>query len=120
MDAVGSDCQRDVGAGVDQESSSQFSVLSSQFGHDFDCFSGQGFQVAGGEIFFAELDVVDAGDGGFTDFFEEAATTGGFVAGEGGAVGDVVEEAAISHQLSAIRNDPMNPCSLDVVDRFPY
>ena len=68
-----------------------------------DGFAGQGFQVAGGEIFFAELDVVDAGAGGFGDFFQEAATAGGFVAGECGAVGDVVEEAAagISSQSNA-------------------
>ncbi len=59
-------------------------------------------ELARQEIFFAELDVVDAGAGGFGDFFEEAATAGGFVSGEGGAVGDVVEEAAFRHQLSAI------------------
>jgi hypothetical protein len=62
-------------------------------GDDFDCFSGEQFQVAGGKIFFAELDVVDTGAGGFSDFFEEAPTTGGFVSGECGAVGDVVKEA---------------------------
>jgi hypothetical protein len=99
MDAVGFDCQGYVGAGVDQESSSQFSVLSFRLGHDTDGFSREAFQIAYGKISFAELDVVDAGAGGFGDFFEEAATAGGFVSGERRAVGDVVEKAAFGHQL---------------------
>ena len=102
MNAGGSGGEGYVGAGVDEERSSQFSVLSSQSKDDADCFAGQRFQVAGGEIFFAELDVVDAGAGGFGDFVEETSAAGVFIAGEGGAVGDVVEEAAFSHQLSAI------------------
>ena len=106
MDAVGADRQGYVGSGIDQESSSQFSVLSFQLGNDFDGFVGQRFQIAGGEISFAELDVVDAGAGGFGDFFEEAATAGGFVSREGCAVGDVVEKAAFSHQLMI--GAPMN------------
>ncbi len=51
-----------------------------------------------GQIFFAELDVVDSGAGGFGDFLEETATARGFVCGEGGAVGDAVEKAAFSHR----------------------
>ena len=75
-------------------------MVSGQFLRFADCayrLSCQRFQVASGEIFFAELDVVDAGAGGFGDFFEEAATAGGFVGCEGGAVGDVVEKAAGWH-----------------------
>ena len=94
MDAVGLDRQCDIGAGVDQESGSQFSVLSFQLCDDADGFSGQQFQIARGKIFFAELDVVDAGAGGFADFFQKTATARRFVPGEGGAVGDVVEKAA--------------------------
>jgi hypothetical protein len=45
------------------------------------------------------LDVVDSGAGGFLDFFQEEATAGEFVSGEGDAVGDVVEKAA-RHQLA--------------------
>ena len=60
-------------------------------------FLGQRFQFARGKIFFAELDVVDAGAGGFADFFQEAATARGFIAGECGAVGDVVEKAGRRH-----------------------
>ena len=94
MDAVGLDGEGDIRAGVDQESSSQVAVLSSQLGDDADGFSGERFQVARGQIFFAELDVVDTGACGFGNFFEEAAMAGGFVSGEGCAVGDVVEKAA--------------------------
>jgi len=39
---------------------------------------------------------------GFGDFFEETVAAHGFIAGEGGAVGDVVEEQAFSHQFSAL------------------
>jgi hypothetical protein len=99
VDAIGSDCQRNIGAGVDEQGGFQFSVLSSQFGHDSCCFSGQGLQIASGKIFFAELDVVDAGAGGFLDFFQEAATAGEFVSGERGAVGDVIEKAALGHRV---------------------
>ena len=42
----------------------------------------QGFQGSDGEIFFAELDVVDTGSGGFGDFVEEEAAAGCFVSGE--------------------------------------
>ena len=61
---------------------------------------GQRFQIAGGEIFFAELDVVDALACGFGDFLQEAEAAGGFVAGEGGSVGDVVEEHGVNFHLS--------------------
>ncbi|MGB6811261.1 MAG: hypothetical protein WBE23_00095 [Candidatus Sulfotelmatobacter sp.] len=45
-------------------------VLSSQPKKNADCFASQRFQVVGGEIFFAELDVVDTLTGGFCDFVE--------------------------------------------------
>jgi hypothetical protein len=53
------------------------------------------------EIFFSELDVIDVGAGGFGYFVEEVAAAGWFVAGEGRAVGDVVEEHAFSYQSRA-------------------
>ncbi len=99
MNAVGGGGQGDVGAGVDEESSSQFPVLSSQFEDDAHGFTGQRFQFAGREVFFAELDVVDTVTCGFGDFVEETLAAGGLVAGEGATVGNVVEQAAISHQL---------------------
>jgi hypothetical protein len=36
VDSIGSDCQRNVGTGIDEKSSSQFSVLSSQLRDDGD------------------------------------------------------------------------------------
>jgi len=97
MDAVGSGGERDVSAGVDQEGSFQVSVLSSELSKEIEGFPGQGFQFSRRQVFLAELDVIDSGAASFPDFVEETATAGGFVFGEGGAVGDVVEEAAFSH-----------------------
>ena len=100
MDAVGSDCQRDVCSRVDKKCSSQFPVLSSQFCDCGDGFACKGFQFAGWKILFAELDVVHSGADGFTYFFQETASSGGFVCGERGTVGDVVKKQAVSLQLS--------------------
>ena len=100
VNAAGGGGQGDVSAGVDQENSVQFSVLGSQFENDAHGFASQRFEFAGGEIFFAELDVVDAVACGFGDFVEKAEAAGVLVAGESGTVGDVVEEQALSFQLS--------------------
>ena len=64
MDAIGSRCDGDIGAGVDEESGCSFILL----GNDLHGIAGEGFEVASGEIFFAELDVVNAFTGGFGDF----------------------------------------------------
>ena len=98
MNAGGFYGQGYVGAGVDEQSSCQLPVASCQFLavddlYRFDC---QRFEVAGGKISFAELDVVDAGAGGFRNFVEEVAAARAFIAGEGGAVSDVVEEQVVS------------------------
>jgi hypothetical protein len=62
VDAVGLDREGDVGAGIYEESSGPCPVVSgSRFSDCLNGFASQGFQVAGGEIFFAELDVVHAG-----------------------------------------------------------
>jgi len=92
MNSVGPGGERDVGAGVDQESSFQAAVLRSQLFDGGHGFSGQGFQIASGKIFFAKLNVVHARADGFAYFFQEQAATRGFVRGERGAIGDVVEE----------------------------
>ena len=101
MDAVGSGGEGDVGAGVDEEGGFQFAVLSSQFADDGHRFAGQAFEVAGGEIFFTELDVVDVVGCGFGDFVQEEALAGEFAAGEGPAISDVVE-ATFGHSLSVV------------------
>jgi hypothetical protein len=105
VDALGSDSQGDVGAGVDEESGSQGPGARGQstcFANCANGFAGQLFQLSCREIFFAELDVIHASAGGFGDLFEQAATAGEFVAEEGAAVGDVVEKAAGRHQLSQV------------------
>ena len=76
-------------------------VLSSQVRDDSSGFSGQRLQVPAGEIFFANLDVVNAGSGGFRDFFQEAVLARKLIPWERGAVGNVVKEAAGRHQLSS-------------------
>ena len=72
MNASGAAGQSDVGTGVDQQCSSQFWVLSSQFLGLSDLLRGQATPVRGWQIFFAKLDVVDALTGRFRDFVEKA------------------------------------------------
>ena len=99
MNAVGSRGQRDVRARVDEEASSQFSVLSSQWSAVVAPRQGvpcQHFQLPGAQIFFAELDVVDARTGGFGDFGEQGAAAGAFVAAKLASVGDVIEQTAVA------------------------
>jgi hypothetical protein len=57
---IGSARESNVGAGVYQNTSIQFAVLGSQL----DDFSRQEFEVVGGEVFFAQLDVIHAAAGG--------------------------------------------------------
>jgi hypothetical protein len=100
-----------VSAGIDEQVSGQLPVVSGPSAclpNDGYSLAGERFQIAGGEIFFAELDVVDSGAGGFSDFIEETATAGRFVGCECGAVGDVVKNTAFSHQVSAISDAPIN------------
>ena len=96
MYSISSDGECNIGARIDEESSSQFPVLSFQIGKEGDGLTGEGFQFATGEIFFAQLDVVDPSANSLFDFLEESTSARGFVGGEGGAVGDVVEKAAVS------------------------
>jgi hypothetical protein len=103
MDSVGLNSKCNISAGVDKQSRSSFSVLSSQlrtFADDAHRFAGQGFQFARAEIFFPKLNVVDTGSGGFSDFLQQAATAGSFAPGECPSVRDVVEKAGVGHQLA--------------------
>src|SRR5258708_35225785 len=108
MNAVDSGGKRDVGAGVDEETSSEtssrFSVLSSQWNaiaHGGQGLPCQYFQFSRAQIFFAELDVVDSGSRCFSDLVEQGAAAGSFVAAKLALVGDVTEQTAVRHQLSA-------------------
>src|SRR5260370_26476349 len=71
------------------------------FAHDRDHLPRQSFQLPRTQIFFAELDVVDAGTRGFGDFGEQRLPAGAFVAAKLAAVGNVIEQTAVSHRFSA-------------------
>ena len=106
MHSVDSAGERYVSAGVDEESRGQLPGARGQFAgfsYGLDRLAGQRFQFSRWEAFFAELDVVDSGAGGFGDFLEETVTAGRFVCGQCCAVGDVVQETVFSHQLWRIR-----------------
>jgi hypothetical protein len=85
MDAIGVHGQRNVGAGVNEQASSEFSivpqipVLSLQ--RCVIAYGGKGvsrhrFQFSGAQISFAKLDVVEAGPRGFGNLGEQVAATG--------------------------------------------
>jgi len=69
MYALGSDRQGNIGSGVNQQSSSYIPVRSSRsfIFQDANCLSCQFLEFPCRQIFFTELDVVDAGSGGFRD-----------------------------------------------------
>src|SRR5260370_36199875 len=69
--------------------------------HDRHQLARQSFQLPRAEIFFAELDVGDAGARGFGHFGEQRLPAGAFVAPKLAAVGNVIEQAAVSHRFSA-------------------
>ena len=89
MDSVGSRGDGDVGARIDEEFSSQFSVLSSQFGY---CLAGKRFQIACPQVFLSQLDEIDASVGSFRDLVQQLTASCRLLARELGAIGDVVEE----------------------------
>lgn len=88
MHTVGSAGEGNVCAGVYQNTSIQFVVLCFQL----DDFVGQGFEVVGGEVFFAQLDVVHAAASRLGDGCEQLRAAEIFVTRELRTVGDVVEE----------------------------
>src|SRR3984893_13697089 len=108
MNAVGSCGKRDVRARINQEAR-RWRMLAHEAGH-FPC---QSFQFSRAQISFAELYIVDAGTRGFGDFGEQGATAGSFVARKLTSVGDVIEEAAVRHQLSAYYETLLKLCGAD-------
>jgi len=99
MNSFGSNCESDVGAGVNEKSSSELWLLFPQSVEDRDCVAGKTFEIARAQIFFAKLDVIDAGSSRFGDFVEQTLAPGRLISGESRAVRDVVEKAADNHQL---------------------
>ncbi len=100
VDAIGLDRQRDVGAGIDEESRRRFAFAT--FPDRAYRFAGERFEFARRKIFFAKLDVVDSSAGRFTDFSQEAATARRLIAGKRGALGDVVQKASGRHSLCGL------------------
>jgi hypothetical protein len=101
MNAVSARSEGYVGAGVDQNSGSQFPVLSSQLPNNTHGLAGELLQVSRAQIFLPKLDVIDASKRRLGDLVQQAATSGRFVAGKLRTVGDVVKQTAASHLLSA-------------------
>src|SRR5277367_7134536 len=118
MDAIGSHGQRNVSAGINQEASLrftsyiltgcqftsyQFPVLSTQWRVVTDCRQGflcQDLKFTGTQIGLAELDVIDTGMRGFRNFGEQHAATGRSVSVKLAAVGNVIQQTAVSHHTS--------------------
>jgi hypothetical protein len=71
------------------------------FSHDSNGFAGQGFEFPWGQVFFSELDVVDAGFSGFGDFLQQEPAASGFVPGALASVGDVVEQPVREHNSAS-------------------
>jgi hypothetical protein len=101
VDTVQARGEPHIGSGVDQKTSSQFPVLSSQLLNDMRGFMGKLLQIACGQVFFAELDVVHSRARSLSDLGKQNAAAGAFIAWKLRAVGDVVEQTAVSHRLSA-------------------
>lgn len=89
VDSVGAGGNGDVASRIDEELRSRLPVSRWEFGYDL---ARESFQIADGEIFFAQLDVIDTATGGFGDLVEESAPARSFIAGELRTVGDVVEK----------------------------
>lgn len=70
------------------------------YGYDF---AGELFEIAGGEIFLAQLNKVHTAAGSAGNIFEQTATARRFVTGELGAIGDVVEK---QNQSSVFSRQP--------------
>src|SRR5580692_2688571 len=97
-----------IGTRIDEQPSSEFSVLSfrffRRFANDAHSFAGKRLEFADGQVFLSKLDVVDAAASRFLDFLQQTRTARSFVARKPGAAGDVVQEWASSHQHSANRS----------------
>ena len=94
MDSIGAGRQGNIGARVDEEggrSSIPDCRLPSRsnYSHRLSC---QRFQFAYGQIFFAQLNVVDARPRSLANFFQQTPSARRFIRGEGRPIGDVIEQ----------------------------
>src|ERR1700739_3128701 len=100
MNAVGTNGNRNVGAGIDQETCSHFPVLSQPLDGLYR-FPSKFFQFTRLEVLFSKLNEGDSSARGFSDLRQQKPPPGWVVASELDAVGDVVKQTAGSHQPSA-------------------
>lgn len=90
MNSIGGDGEGDVRAGVDQQARGAFAggILANDIARER-CYS---LEIARGQVFFAELNVVDTVAGSLADFLDEAMAAGVFVAPKLPAIGNVIEQ----------------------------
>lgn len=87
VDSVEATSQGDIGAGIDQEAS-----RGCRLADNMKRLASQTFQVAGIQIFLAQLNEVDAAGGRFSNLAEKEFPAKDLRAGELGSVGDVAEQ----------------------------
>jgi hypothetical protein len=74
VNAVGSGRKRNVGARVDEKARERSAMaIRVCFADDVDCITNKGLELTRQEIFFTELDVIDASFGGFRDLGQKHA-----------------------------------------------
>ena len=92
MNSIGASGQRNVDTGIDQQAR-RWRILT----HNPNHFPRQHFQFPPTQIFLAELYVIDAIAGTFSDLVEQSSATILFTAAKLAAVGNVIEQTAIRH-----------------------
>jgi len=60
-----------------------------------DCLAGENFEIASGEVFLSQLDVVDAAASSFGNGCEQSRAASGFVTSELRTIGDVVKKQIV-------------------------
>ena len=88
MDTVGATSYSNLGTGVDEQASLR-RCCSTQYS---DCLDGQGFQLAGSQVFLAQLNVIHPEASALRDLLQQAMPAEGLVTSELRAVSDVVEQ----------------------------
>jgi hypothetical protein len=87
MDAVGSGIEGELGRTINEDAGTTFGGA-----HGFDHAGGEGLQLGEGQIFFADLDGVDAASGPLRGERNEAVTLRVLVTVKEAAIRDGVEE----------------------------
>jgi hypothetical protein len=89
--------ERDIGAGIDQQTGAWFPLSRFPQGILFDHLhrrARESFEFASGQVFFTQLDVVHTTACRLSDFLEHTFAAEGFRAAKLGTIADVVEKQA--------------------------